>query len=69
MKGRIFSVVGGMFLLTVCSKGDRDTVQAAPPAPQPAVSSDPTPAGRRVHDHGQDQVHRHGASESGDRYE
>src|SRR2546422_8412599 len=45
MKGRIFSVVGGMFLLTVCSKGDRGTVQAAPPAPQPAVSSDPTPAG------------------------
>jgi plastocyanin len=42
MKGRIFSVVGGMFLLTVCSKGDRGTVQAAPPAPQPAVSSDPT---------------------------
>ncbi len=45
MKGRIFSVVGGMFLLTVCSKGDRGTVQAAPPAPHPAVSSDPTPAG------------------------
>jgi len=45
MKGRIFSVVGGMFLLTVCSKGDRGTVQAALPAPQPAVSSDPTPAG------------------------
>lgn len=32
MKGRIFSVVGGMFLLTVCSKGDRSAVQAAPPA-------------------------------------
>jgi plastocyanin len=45
MNGRIFSVVGGMFLLTVCSKGDRGTVQAAPPAPQRAVSSDPTPAG------------------------
>ena len=32
MNGRIFSVVGGMFLLTVCSKGDRGAVQAAPPA-------------------------------------
>ncbi len=32
MRGRIFSVVSGMFLLTVCSKGDRSAVQAAPPA-------------------------------------
>ena len=32
MTGRIFSVVDGMFLLTVCSKGDRGAVQAAPPA-------------------------------------
>ncbi len=45
MKGRIFSVVGGMFLLTVCSKGDRSTVQAAPPATQPTESSDPVTAG------------------------
>ena len=45
MTGRIFSVVGGMFLLTVCTKGDRGTVQAAPPVPLAAVSSDPTPAG------------------------
>src|SRR2546425_12498226 len=37
MNGRIFSVVGGMFLLTVCSKGDRSSVQAAPAAPQPAA--------------------------------
>src|SRR3989442_13088958 len=37
MNGRIFSVVGGMFLLTVCSKGDRSSVQAAPPAAQPAA--------------------------------
>ena len=36
MNGRIFSVVGGMFLLTVCSKGDRSSVQAAPPATAPA---------------------------------
>jgi plastocyanin len=39
MKGRIFSVVGGMLLLTVCSKGDRSAVQAAPPAPQPAAAA------------------------------
>src|SRR5437016_12610687 len=39
MNGRIFSVVGGMFLLTVCSKGDRSAVQAAPPAPQPAAAA------------------------------
>jgi carboxypeptidase family protein len=32
MTGRIFSVVGGMFLLTVCSKGNQSTVQAAPPS-------------------------------------
>ena len=35
MKGRIIGVVSGMFLLTVCSKGDRSSVQAAPPAPAP----------------------------------
>ena len=42
MSGRIFSVVGGsaMFLLTVCSKGDSGSVQAAPAA-QPAA---PPPA-------------------------
>lgn len=39
MKGRIFSVVGGMFLLTVCSKGDQSQVQAAPPAMEPAASA------------------------------
>jgi plastocyanin len=32
MKARIFSVVGGMFLLTVCSKGSQSNVQAAPPS-------------------------------------
>jgi len=32
MNGRIFSVVGGMFLLTVCSKGSQSNVQAAPPS-------------------------------------
>ena len=34
MTGRIFSVVGGMFLLTVCSKGSQSSAApAAPPAP------------------------------------
>ena len=32
MKARLFGVVGGMFLLTVCSKGDEGAVRAAPPA-------------------------------------
>jgi hypothetical protein len=39
MTGRIFSVVGGMFLLTVCSTGDQSQVQAAPPSAQPAAAS------------------------------
>ena len=41
MTGRIFSVVGGMFLLTVCSKGDNSQVQAAPAAP---AAVEPAPA-------------------------
>jgi plastocyanin len=32
MTARSFCVVGGMFLLTVCSKGDQSTARAAPPA-------------------------------------
>ena len=36
MKVRILSVVSSAFLLTVCSKGDRGSVQAAPPAAEPA---------------------------------
>ncbi len=48
MNGRIFSVVGGMFLLTVCSKGD-GTIQAAPPAAPPAVpAAEVTAAGGTV---------------------
>ena len=41
MNGRIIGVVSGMFLLTVCSKGDHGSVQAAPPAPeaQPAAAT------------------------------
>ncbi len=35
MSGRIFSMVGAMLLLTVCSKGDNGSVQAAPPAALP----------------------------------
>jgi plastocyanin len=33
------SVVGGMFLLTVCSKGEQSAVRAAPPAPPASTSS------------------------------
>jgi plastocyanin len=39
MNVRIFSVVGAMFLLTVCSKGDKSNVQAAPPAAAEAAAS------------------------------
>ncbi|HEV8380125.1 MAG TPA: carboxypeptidase regulatory-like domain-containing protein [Gemmatimonadales bacterium] len=54
MKGRIFSVVGGMFLLTVCSKGSQSNVQAAPsspalePAPAAAGSSEVSAAGGTI---------------------
>ena len=51
MKGRIFSVVGGMFLLTVCSKGDQSQVQAAPPAadtPPPASATATSAAGGTI---------------------
>jgi plastocyanin len=57
MKGRIFSVVGGMFLLTVCSKGSQSNVQAAPPsslnnesapAAAPAASSNVSAAGGTI---------------------
>lgn len=40
MRGRIFGVVGGVFLLTVCSKGNQSS--AAPAAP--AANSSPAPA-------------------------
>lgn len=43
MKGRILSVVGGMFLLTVCSKGDQGNAAPAPPlaesTPPPAAAA------------------------------
>src|SRR3989441_10268624 len=39
MNGRIFSVVGGMFLITVCRKGDRSAGLAAATAPQPAAAA------------------------------
>jgi len=39
MKGRIFSLVGGMFLLTVCSKGNEsNAAPAAAPAAPPAAT-------------------------------
>lgn len=44
MKVRIFSVVGAMFLLTVCSKGDqRNTANAAPRSEDTAAAA-PAPA-------------------------
>jgi len=57
MKGRIFSVVGGVFLLTVCSKGSQSNVQAAPssssmndpaPAAAPVASSNVSAAGGTI---------------------
>jgi len=43
MKGRIFSLVGSMFLLTVCSKGNQSSAApASAPAAPPAA--EPTPA-------------------------
>jgi len=45
MNGRIFSVVGGMFLLTVCSKGSQSNVQAAPPS---SVTNETAPATANV---------------------
>ena len=44
MRGRILGVVGGMFLLTVCSKGDRGAVRAAPPAAEPGAPAASAPA-------------------------
>lgn len=48
MRGRIFSVVGSMFLLTVCSKGNNGSVQAAPPAPPAAELAPPAAAGGTI---------------------
>lgn len=52
MNGKLMSVVGGMFLLTVCSKGDQGAVRAAPPAAPAAVvpsnSSDASVAGGTI---------------------
>src|SRR2546430_11096804 len=51
MKGRVLSVVGGMFVLTVCSKGDQSAVRAAPPAAPataPAAASDASQSGGTI---------------------
>ena len=50
MTGRILSVVGGMFLLTVCSKGAAPAREpsAAPAAPVPASSFDASAAGGTI---------------------
>ena len=45
MKGRIFSLVGSMFLLTVCSKGNQSSAApASAPAAPPAAESTPAPS-------------------------
>jgi plastocyanin len=52
MNGRIFTVVGSLLLLTVCSKGDQGKVQAAPAAPAPApASSEGSVAGGTITGH------------------
>ena len=51
MKGRVLSVVGGMFALTVCSKGDQSAVRAAPPAAPataPAAAADASQSGGTI---------------------
>ena len=53
MTGRMFSVVGGMFLLTVCSKGDQGNAAAAPAAATArsevvATTSDPSVEGGTI---------------------
>jgi plastocyanin len=40
MKLKLMSVVGGMFLLTVCSKGDQSAVRAAPPSSPDSPSAE-----------------------------
>ena len=45
MKGRIFSLVGSMFLLTVCSKGNQSSAApASAPAAPPAAEPTPAPS-------------------------
>src|SRR5437016_12064332 len=48
MTGRIFNVVGAMFLLTVCSKGSQSHAAPAAPPPAPAAASDPAAAGGTI---------------------
>jgi plastocyanin len=48
MTGRIFSVVGAVFLLTVCSKGSQSNAAPAAPPPAPAAASDGAAAGGTI---------------------
>src|SRR2546425_12307312 len=48
MTGRIFNVVGAMFLLTVCSKGSQSNAAPAAPPPAPAAASDLATAGGTI---------------------
>jgi len=47
MNGRLFSVIGGVFLLTVCSRGDDGAARAAPAGGAPASASE-TQAGATI---------------------
>src|SRR3989449_9517540 len=48
MTGRIFNVVGAMFLLTVCSKGSQSNAAPAAQPPAPAAASDLATAGGTI---------------------
>src|SRR5438876_9416691 len=48
MTGRIFNVVGAMFLLTVCSKGSQSNAAPAAAPPAPAAASDLAAAGGTI---------------------
>ena len=48
MTGRIFNVVGAMFLLTVCNKGSQSNAAPAAPPPAPAAASDLATAGGTI---------------------
>ena len=48
MKGRIFSVVGSMFLLTVCSKGNESNAAPAAAPAAPPAATEPAAAGGTI---------------------
>jgi len=48
MNRRFFSVIGGAFLLTVCSPKDNGAARAAPPAPPAPANTDEVQAGATI---------------------